>query len=220
MIKKRHFVIGIAMVTTQIIGGCYESSTPRRDTSDRDTTPDTEIDFRRDPDISIDPLPDHSIDPPPDQSICYSNANCPRNYFCYLPPGQCTGSGVCYFSGDEPCPPTYDPECGCDGVTYSNYCVRIAAGVSLAHEGECSSVECGVNSPPCPEGSFCEYPEGTCGLLSFDGVCIDFPNMCPEYYSPICGCDSQTYTNDCYRQSAGVSACHRGECPEQGCGIL
>ena len=35
------------------------------------------------------------------------------------------------------CPEIYDPVCGCDAVTYSNECFRLAAGTTLAHVEEC-----------------------------------------------------------------------------------
>ncbi len=65
---------------------------------------------------------------------------CPEGQLCDLPPGECGGfdlQGVC-VQKPEVCPEdVFDPVCGCDGVTYSNDCFRLMAGVQLDHAGEC-----------------------------------------------------------------------------------
>ena len=50
-------------------------------------------------------------------------------------------SGVCIDSNlignaDE-CIEIYDPVCGCDGVTYDNYCVADSSGINSYVDGEC-----------------------------------------------------------------------------------
>ena len=50
-------------------------------------------------------------------------------------------SGACIDSNlvgnaDE-CIEIYDPVCGCDGITYDNYCVADSSGITSYVEGEC-----------------------------------------------------------------------------------
>ncbi len=66
---------------------------------------------------------------------------CPNGELCDLPAGMCGEAdleGVC-VEKPEACPEIFDPVCGCDGVTYSNDCFRLMAGVQLDHEGECEA---------------------------------------------------------------------------------
>jgi len=63
---------------------------------------------------------------------------CNPGRYCELPAEHC----CCDFQGEcyEPptiCPANVEPVCGCNDVTYGNDCVRRAAGVSKAHDGEC-----------------------------------------------------------------------------------
>jgi len=46
-------------------------------------------------------------------------------------------AGICAEPRDTICTLEYDPVCGCDGVTYSNDCVRVRNYAAWAHDGEC-----------------------------------------------------------------------------------
>jgi len=65
----------------------------------------------------------------------------------------------------------------------------------------------------CPDGYYCQLEEGQC-LTQMDaaGTCQIRPQMCTRDYSPVCGCDGQTYSNSCSAATAGVSIAGSGEC--------
>lgn len=75
----------------------------------------------------------------------------------------------------------------------------------------------------CPSGQYCEFGNyNICGA-SGTGTCLPAPVSC-LYTSPnaVCGCDGQSYSNECLAQQAGVDVQHQGACgcklkPPTGC---
>jgi hypothetical protein len=92
------------------------------------------------------------------------------------------------------------------GLDASEYYVPLTA--------ESSEPICGTRGvPACAEGTFCDFPpDANCGRADAPGVCQPQPELCPEIFAPVCGCDGVTYDNACFANAAGVSAETEGPC--------
>jgi len=64
----------------------------------------------------------------------------------------------------------------------------------------------------CDGGLWCEMPARACGLADGKGTCVRVPDVCMQQYKPVCGCNGQTYANDCLRRQARVTFKADGRC--------
>ncbi len=142
------------------------------------------------------------------EKTCSNNSQCAANEFCKKNAGDCDGEGICETKPNV-CPELYAPVCGCDGKTYGNECEASAAGVSILSRGECTVASECMGNWECGLQGFCLFPEGKC---SGPGTCMQKPEMCPLYYGPVCGCDMNTYGNQCEAYGNGASILYSGEC--------
>lgn len=156
-------------------------------------------------------------------SYCVTHGDCPASMVCDV--HSCYGgSGTCR-TRPASCPSIWAPVCGCNHKTYVSDCHRLAAGEPLKYQGVCAAVvDAGYPPPPPPPdaavplcGPYGSCPAGTvCNITSCypgaSGTCVSKPPSCPSLWSPVCGCDGVTYTNDCFRLYYGAALAHSGSC--------
>jgi len=97
-----------------------------------------------------------------------------------------------------------------------------AKGCDVATVGEDPPAQAacgGLQGLACAEGQYCDYaPDARCGAAGASGLCQPMPEVCPEEYAPVCGCDNITYGHACFAHMMGVSVASEGRCEQSGSG--
>lgn len=71
----------------------------------------------------------------------------------------------------------------------------------------------GESSRNCAAGEYCAYePDQNCGRADATATCKERPEVCPEIYAPVCGCDGKTYSSACDAAGNGVGYEREGPC--------
>lgn len=65
-----------------------------------------------------------------------------------------------------------------------------------------------TSNQDCNNDEYCERDYNCNGI----GVCTETPEVCILLYSPVCGCDGETYGNDCNAHGSGTSIASAGSC--------
>jgi hypothetical protein len=75
---------------------------------------------------------------------------------------------------------------------------------------------CGGVAGNCDQGLWCDVLPGKCGVADATGKCIKVPQpqICTQVKvaRPVCGCDGNTYRNNCERLSRMVALESIGRC--------
>lgn len=89
--------------------------------------------------------------------------------------------------------------------------VSLALGIACKREKPVPMTCGGLANFVCPAHMYCKLKEN-CGGLDTEGTCKVRPHSCESKTERVCGCDGNTYSNECYAAVKGVSPRHSGGC--------
>ncbi len=109
--------------------------------------------------------------------------------------------------------------CWCDDTCsyYGDCCDDKVSVCDAPQEVACG----GWLGDTCGSDQYCHFEAADiCGFADASGICQDIPQACIEIYSPVCGCDGETYSNSCYANASATSVQSLGACetPPPFCG--
>ncbi len=170
---------------------------------------------------------------PPQFLECGEQVCDEENDMCVIVPNDqdCDESDPCFVSACTPqgsCESSPIPLCGgsvlivaCDDTDVCTIndrqeldsCTRQPCGPCIGEPvAECERTCGGIAGVPCPDGEFCKFDDGLCGLADLAGTCKPIPGACLAVYIPVCGCDGVTYGNECEAEFAGAQIAFVGPC--------
>lgn len=100
-----------------------------------------------------------------------------------------------------------------DGLDPNALVLRLSCNSGTCAPRRQPGESCGTDGAmQCDKGLVCLFEAGTCQTPKEPGRCQVAPVDCPNAYEPVCGCDGETWGNQCFAERAGVSLLHSGEC--------
>jgi hypothetical protein len=153
---------------------------------------------------------------------------CSDGQLCCQPVTGCVDEGQPVKDGPESCcdglseipGASFNPETPtCENVFSGLVCTACGNGTcetdwenpcNCPDDCDAGSISC-VASKTCPAEHFCRFPTGICDSGPI-GQCTAMPQGCTDNEDPVCGCDGQTYSNECGAYAAGVSVAYAEAC--------